>query len=306
MNQSYFAERYQKLKSEGACAHCGGVKEDSNKAKCQKCRQYFSQKMTESNDRIRVETIQHYGAECRCCGETQMEFLTIDHMNGGGHQHAKETKIRLPNWLKKNNWPDGFQVLCYCCNHGKYIGGKDGCPHTWREKPSLELLGKRLEELKASRPKKERAKRNRKWGLSGQTATEWKKAKYEECQRLGLCYDCNGPKEEPINSRCLDCLRVMNENQAIYDKRQRYEAILAYGEKCICCSQDNLELLDIDHIGGGGCQHRKTIKRAGPSFFRWLRQQKYPAGYQIMCMNCNRARTNNNGTCPHKNTKSQA
>jgi len=33
----------------------------------------------------------------------------------------------LPYWLKKNNWPEGFQVLCYNCNSAKRVDGI--CPH---------------------------------------------------------------------------------------------------------------------------------------------------------------------------------
>ena len=65
---------------------------------------------------------------CTCCGETQIKFLEIDHINGGGNEHRKTmegTNIYL--WLKKNNYPEGFQVLCSNCNMAK---GRYGiCPH---------------------------------------------------------------------------------------------------------------------------------------------------------------------------------
>lgn len=77
--------------------------------------------------RIRKETIQHYGNKCVCCGETQYEFLSFDHINGAGKQHRKLTGTSLSMWLRRNNYPAGFQVLCHNCNQAKGWWGM--CPH---------------------------------------------------------------------------------------------------------------------------------------------------------------------------------
>lgn len=80
--------------------------------------------------KVKLECIGHYGGCCGCCGESILAFLAIDHMNGGGTQHRKSEKIsgsRFYSWLKKNNFPDGFQVLCHNCNWAKYVLGE--CPH---------------------------------------------------------------------------------------------------------------------------------------------------------------------------------
>jgi hypothetical protein len=68
----------------------------------------------------------HYGWICSCCGESEPEFLTIDHIDGGGYQHKKETNGKLYPWLVRNNFPEGFRVLCYNCNCGRKTGP---CPH---------------------------------------------------------------------------------------------------------------------------------------------------------------------------------
>jgi hypothetical protein len=79
----------------------------------------------------KIETITHYGGKCTCCGETQMEFLSIDHINGNGNEHRQKIKRyggwNFYNWLKKNNYPEGYQVLCMNCNTAKGFYGK--CPH---------------------------------------------------------------------------------------------------------------------------------------------------------------------------------
>jgi hypothetical protein len=84
------------------------------------------------NRRKKIEVIIHYGGDppkCACCGETIFEFLTIDHINGGGLKHRQLIKrYNIYNWLVKNNFPEGYQVLCFNCNCGKEIN-KGICPH---------------------------------------------------------------------------------------------------------------------------------------------------------------------------------
>ena len=81
---------------------------------------------------IRLAALAQYSngkIKCGCCGEPRMEFLTIDHVDGDGAKHRREIgKTRaIFNWLKKNKYPDGFQVLCYNCNCAK--GQYKECPH---------------------------------------------------------------------------------------------------------------------------------------------------------------------------------
>ena len=64
--------------------------------------------------------------ECNCCGEKIYEFLSLDHTDGGGNKHRKKIG-NVFRWIIKNNFPDGFQVLCYNCNLAKGFYGI--CPH---------------------------------------------------------------------------------------------------------------------------------------------------------------------------------
>lgn len=78
--------------------------------------------------KLRTEIIEHYGSKCACCGEDQLEFLAIDHINGGGNQHRK--RVGFGNvmylWIKRD-WPNNLQILCHNCNLAKGYYGK--CPH---------------------------------------------------------------------------------------------------------------------------------------------------------------------------------
>jgi len=72
--------------------------------------------------------IEHYGGKCSCCGESQYEFLTIEHKNGGGTKHRKLIgPANISKWIIENNFPPEFDVLCYNCNCAKAYSGV--CPH---------------------------------------------------------------------------------------------------------------------------------------------------------------------------------
>ena len=84
---------------------------------------------------LKIKVINHYSngsMECSCCGENIIEFLTIDHINGGGRKHLKQLGPgNFYTWLIKNNYPEGFRVLCLNCN---FANGQLGyCPHQERE-----------------------------------------------------------------------------------------------------------------------------------------------------------------------------
>jgi len=80
---------------------------------------------------LKTEIMTHYGGICACCGESYIEFLSIDHINGGGKKHLREIGVNggrnFYKWLKDNNYPDGFRVLCMNCNFS--LGHYGICPH---------------------------------------------------------------------------------------------------------------------------------------------------------------------------------
>ena len=82
--------------------------------------------------KLRNAAFEHYGGSiCVCCHEDMVGFLTIDHMNGNGNIHRRAIRTNgghgFYQWLKNNNYPPGFQVLCYNCNMAKGVYGH--CPH---------------------------------------------------------------------------------------------------------------------------------------------------------------------------------
>lgn len=121
------------------CAWCKKVYESiaSNKKSrfcCRPCKNAFATKPNKVTFRMRC--LDHYGNVCACCGEHERKFLTIDHANNDGAEHRKELKgMALDRWLVNNDFPPGFQLLCWNCNMAKALYGE--CPHTGARMLSL-------------------------------------------------------------------------------------------------------------------------------------------------------------------------
>lgn len=102
---------------------------------CKPCMSDFQKRryettLRERNRQRRERAIAAYGGRCACCGETQFEFLGIDHVHNDGAQHRRDIGTRsIYPWLEKHGFPqDGrFQVLCHNCNMAKQHVGE--CPH---------------------------------------------------------------------------------------------------------------------------------------------------------------------------------
>lgn len=125
--------KFRKFKSEGKVYHSHYCLD------CKRIRDrkyYHVNKIRRNNIRKqqrierKKETLAHYGGVCSCCKENRYEFLCIDHINGGGNIHRKKIGdggTSFYGWLKKNDYPVGFQVLCHNCNMSK--GSYGYCPH---------------------------------------------------------------------------------------------------------------------------------------------------------------------------------
>lgn len=105
----------------------------SNRKWVEKNREKKNRLTREQRHALKIEVLTHYSnpLKCFCCGETAIEFLTINHLNGKGAEQRRNLKIRGGNtfyrWLKNNNYPKGFNVLCLNCNFS--LGHYGYCPH---------------------------------------------------------------------------------------------------------------------------------------------------------------------------------
>lgn len=91
---------------------------------------YFKQYHQRAVEEAKHLVYRHYGTECKCCGETNELFLSIDHINNDGATDRRVglSGLRFYRYLINNNFPDTFQILCMNCNWGKRMN-EGICPH---------------------------------------------------------------------------------------------------------------------------------------------------------------------------------
>lgn len=171
---------------------------------------------------LKIKVLSYYSKGlnpcCICCGISDEKYLCLDHIDGGGTLHREKSDIKnMIKWVYKNNFPDGFQVMCYNCNFSK--GTKKFCIHK-------------------------------------------RKINIESVASNQIYY---------INTKYVILKRYSNNMEPF----------------CICCGETELEFLTIDHINGGGRKHFKKIGGSGVIFYRWLIQNNFPHGFQVLCMGCN-------------------
>lgn len=120
------------------CTHCHNVR-DSSRTKCFGCREiakahYLANKEHTKeyqrgyHARLREEVIAGYGGRCNCCGEGQLEFLQVDHINNDGADQRRRLTTNFFKWVIDNGFPENLQILCANCNYGKHMNG-GVCPH---------------------------------------------------------------------------------------------------------------------------------------------------------------------------------
>ena len=66
----------------------------------------------------KIEVLSHYSngsPRCAKCGEARLAALSIDHINDDGAEHRRQIKSFSYWWLKREGYPEGFQVLCMNC-----------------------------------------------------------------------------------------------------------------------------------------------------------------------------------------------
>lgn len=123
--QRIYMKRWRQNHPDKAKANCNRYyyrhKEERDKSSKRRSKQLLQ--------KYRKIVIEHYGGKCVCCGETLIEFLTIDHPKGNGKEDRKRfrTSYSFYLWIIKNNFPEGYRILCYNCNCS--IGHYGYCPH---------------------------------------------------------------------------------------------------------------------------------------------------------------------------------
>ena len=83
-------------------------------------------------------------------------------------------------------------------------------------------------------------------------------------------------------SRCISESRLNDKIAAIN--------VYTDGEgTCRWCGQGDIDVLTLDHTNNNGKEHRTIMRRSPRSYsiYRWMQNNDYPDGFQVLCMNCN-------------------
>ena len=80
-------------------------------------KEHHNKMLYHTRETARLKTMRRYSPDLKCakCGFSDTRALSFDHINGGGRKHRKEVGGRIWYWLIKNNYPDGYQILCMNC-----------------------------------------------------------------------------------------------------------------------------------------------------------------------------------------------
>lgn len=154
-------------------------------------------------------------------------------------------------------------------------------------------------------------------GITGKTygyvrSTWWKYRSTEDHRRAireqrqsclqGECVQCGRAKKHK-GSRCGSCVARSSR------QRLKSEVFAAYGNKCACCGEAQIEFLTLDHIHNDGAEHRRSLGigvGAGRNVYADVKRQNFPKDrFQLLCWNCNCAKQHF-GTCPHQQQKADS
>lgn len=122
----------------------------------------------------------------------------------------------------------------------------------------------------------------------------WRGANPEASRRIGR--DSNSRWREKNPELALELERQNNARTKDLVCSIKSLAREKYGIKCQCCGEAEDAFLRIDHVDGGGTQHRKTV---GINFWFWLAEENFPSGFRTLCHNCNMS-YGSYGGCPHQ------
>lgn len=73
-----------------------------------------------------------------------------------------------------------------------------------------------------------------------------------------------------------------------YRRRIKREALDHYGRACRRCGNDDVRVLSLDHMNGGGEKDRAGAHHRTGGWFTYQRLKKrgWPADIQVLCLNC--------------------
>ncbi len=108
-----------------------------------------------------------------------------------------------------------------------------------------------------------------------------------------LLFHKNKAQKAGVSQYCKVC-------DSAYNAGIKYTVMSYYSKgepHCNCCGERCIYFLTMDHINNDGAEHRRKIPAARHTV-KWLKANKFPEGFQVLCYNCNLGK-GKYGICPH-------
>lgn len=140
MAKVYCRKRQARKKRAGICSVCSKPA-IVGKLKCVRCTELRNRNARKYNRKLKEKFVELYGGKCNCCGESEISFLTLDHVNEDGAEERRKLSGRdritqsysFYRRIIHEGRSDNYQLLCYNCNVGKHHNN-GVCPHKLKER----------------------------------------------------------------------------------------------------------------------------------------------------------------------------
>jgi len=209
--------------------------------------------------------------------QKRIEIVSIKDINfskiiNGSKKCTKCKQIKLLDRFSYNNRT--IDKLCFWCkecvnnNHSNWYAKKIGkSRNEIRKNSKNEFSGKIINNQKLC-------------GLCQQ----WKQIE---------CFNIDRNAVNGLQSRCIECHNLLYK---LLSRIRKIEFLIAYGGKCICCGETEIDLLTVEHIRDKGYELIYGLSTL--SLLNKLKEQGWPKGYSVLCFNCNQS-TKEGVPCPH-------
>lgn len=131
---------HSREKKQGVCPKCKS-EVFTGRVHCDDCLELERFRNKTAAAKLKQLVMDAYGGKCVCCHESNIVYLNIDHINNDGAFDRKNglKGSDMYRHLRSNNWPGGFQVLCFNCNLAKHYQGY--CSHEKKDDKNEIILG---------------------------------------------------------------------------------------------------------------------------------------------------------------------
>jgi hypothetical protein len=197
--------------------------------------------------------------------------------------------------LRKKRKRDG---ICQVCG-GKAVANKVFCEKCL-DKNALKRRQWRRNRIKRGVctmcGKRKPTKSRKACSVCTSTLSDSHKSRKTKRKVAGVCIQCGKEKAVKGTQQCGICADK-NRSRQIRARAERRRIVLqAYGSKCVCCGEMEVDFLEIDHVRNDGAEHRRS--NVG-NIDTWAIRHDFPPSLQLLCANCNRSKEKH-GKCIHE------